>query len=344
MTTLAAAPVSALLAWTLVAAPLAATLGQTTTFTLTATNLDVIGQLGCVEVVLPTTWRSVSVGAATSATGNDDWVTAATGTTVVARSTSGGDRLETGESVTFTIAARPTTAGTHLWLTHAHQLHDCTGAEEAGVPLAIVVEPGLLATPTPTPTLTQTPVPTPTPTPLPTPVSSRTPAPTPKPTATSTATPTPTPITSRIAGPTPSGSAAPTPTTAQLPGGGAPRPGATSAASASGVVRPSASTAGLGPGGEAGPSTVRASVGMRVPTAAGEVGISVGGLGALHGVEIWIVPAATIGVPGLLLLIWVALQAVGTVAWVPAVRRLEGRDGAGPGTDAPGEWDERTVA
>ncbi len=44
----------------------------------------------------------------------------------------------------------------------------------------------------------------------------------------------------------------------------------------------------------------------------------------------WIVPAATIGVPGLLILIWIGLQAVGAFAWMPAVRRLRGDDEAAP--------------
>ena len=44
----------------------------------------------------------------------------------------------------------------------------------------------------------------------------------------------------------------------------------------------------------------------------------------LAGVEIWSVPAATLGVPGILLLVWVALQAVGALAWIPAVKRLRG--------------------
>jgi hypothetical protein len=41
---------------------------------------------------------------------------------------------------------------------------------------------------------------------------------------------------------------------------------------------------------------------------------------------VWIVPAATFVGPGLLLLIVVALQATGALAWVPAVRRLRGDD------------------
>jgi hypothetical protein len=46
----------------------------------------------------------------------------------------------------------------------------------------------------------------------------------------------------------------------------------------------------------------------------------------LQGAQVWIVPAASLAVPGLLLLLFVALQAVGALAWVPAVRRLRGED------------------
>jgi Big-like domain-containing protein len=51
-------------------------------------------------------------------------------------------------------------------------------------------------------------------------------------------------------------------------------------------------------------------------------------VGLLAGVEIWAVPAATIALPGLLVLIWVVLQAVGAMAWIPAARRLRGEDRA----------------
>jgi hypothetical protein len=46
----------------------------------------------------------------------------------------------------------------------------------------------------------------------------------------------------------------------------------------------------------------------------------------LAGVEIWSVPAATLGVPGILLIAWVALQGLGALAWIPAVRRLRGEE------------------
>ena len=47
---------------------------------------------------------------------------------------------------------------------------------------------------------------------------------------------------------------------------------------------------------------------------------------ALGGSQVWFVPAAAIGAPGLLVLLWVALQTVGTLVWVPFVRRMRGQD------------------
>jgi hypothetical protein len=54
----------------------------------------------------------------------------------------------------------------------------------------------------------------------------------------------------------------------------------------------------------------------------------VDGLGVSLGLATWAVPAATLGLPGLLVLLWVAAQAVGALAWIPAVRRLHGEEAA----------------
>jgi hypothetical protein len=48
------------------------------------------------------------------------------------------------------------------------------------------------------------------------------------------------------------------------------------------------------------------------------------GTGFGSGLGVWSVPAATLGVPGILLIVWVALQTIGALAWIPAVRRLRG--------------------
>jgi hypothetical protein len=52
-------------------------------------------------------------------------------------------------------------------------------------------------------------------------------------------------------------------------------------------------------------------------------------LAAFSGSTVFAVPAAVLGGPGLLILLWVILQALGTATWIPAVRRLRGRDHEG---------------
>jgi hypothetical protein len=54
--------------------------------------------------------------------------------------------------------------------------------------------------------------------------------------------------------------------------------------------------------------------------------LDLGGLGLLDTAFEWAVPAATIAGPGLLLLLLIALQSAGAMAWIPAVRRLRGTD------------------
>jgi hypothetical protein len=62
---------------------------------------------------------------------------------------------------------------------------------------------------------------------------------------------------------------------------------------------------------------------------AGSAGVSValGPLGLLGGIDIWAIPGLIIGLPGLLLIAFILLQAVGALAWIPAIRRL--------GSDSP---------
>jgi hypothetical protein len=43
---------------------------------------------------------------------------------------------------------------------------------------------------------------------------------------------------------------------------------------------------------------------------------------ALGGVDVWIIPGLLLGVPGLLVVLFVVLQAGVATAWLPAIRRL----------------------
>ena len=103
---------------------------------------------------------------------------------------------------------------------------------------------------------------------------------------------------------TPSGSAAPAESH-----GGSDEPGA---------AAPSAS---------AGPDAASAVVrGPTIRFDEGRLDLAGASVGLLGGVEIWAVPAATIAVPGVLVLLWVAIQAIGAAVWMPAVRRLQSGD------------------
>jgi hypothetical protein len=54
------------------------------------------------------------------------------------------------------------------------------------------------------------------------------------------------------------------------------------------------------------------------------VAFELGALGLLGSIDIWIVPGLLLGVPGLLVVAFVVLQAIGTIGWIPAIRRLRG--------------------
>ena len=84
------AVVAAVMVWTLVATPLTATVNQSTTFTLTATNLDpLLTDLGCLEVDLPGSFVIESLGTP-QASNSDPWVSLQQGNAVIVRSLSGG--------------------------------------------------------------------------------------------------------------------------------------------------------------------------------------------------------------------------------------------------------------
>lgn len=47
----------------------------------------------------------------------------------------------------------------------------------------------------------------------------------------------------------------------------------------------------------------------------------------MDGLGVWAIPGAVLGGPGLLVILWVAIQAGVAAAWIPAVRVMRGRDG-----------------
>ena len=176
------------------------------------------------------------------------------------------------------------------------------------------------ATPQPTPSATPRPTPTPTPRPLPSlplpsiPLPSLPPPSIPLPSVPGLLpTPRPTPAPSA---PDPQESARPSsdpstrPTASASPDPATPLPGA---------IPPIA-----GPGGGNDPDG-QPQPGLHLPSRDGiDMGLDLGDLGTIGGFDTWAVPAATVGGAGLLVLLFVGLQAGATVVWVPAVRRLRG--------------------
>ncbi len=78
LTALVPLSASAVLLWTLVASPLTAVANQSTAFTFTATNLDPLQVLGCLEVNLPGSFLIQGTGTPTADNG-DIWVSTVSG-------------------------------------------------------------------------------------------------------------------------------------------------------------------------------------------------------------------------------------------------------------------------
>lgn len=307
--------VQAAFLWTLVVTPVTVTQGQSKVFSFTATNQDILSRLGCLEVDLPTSFVTTSIGTPVASNG-DPWVSSLSGNSVVVQSTSGGGRLRTTDTVTFSITAVPTAGGAFLWTTHAHTRQDCNGTDQIGASLAVIVMPA----PTPTPIVTPMPTPTPprTPAPIATPSPLATPAATqkPRPTGTPASTPTAGDGVPVDESPTPrSGDPSPTP-------------------DASDGVRPSPPAPGGSGNGDAAALRL-APFNDPAGGVSNDLGIGLEAMGQLDGAFVWFVPGAAVGVPGLLVILFVVAQAIGALAWIPAVRRMGGDDRRRPGV-SPG--------
>jgi hypothetical protein len=308
----------ALSLWTLSGTPLVATAGQPTTFHMQATN--VLGPpAGCVNVEIPSSFVIQWVGNVVAADGAA-WTATVAGTWVDVRSTSGSQFLDPLEWVSFDMQLLPTQAGTWTWNNHVHVSNLCTGAAYNGAPVIVVVAPAILPTPAPTPP------PTPVPTPVPTPIPTLPPVPTPLPTLPPVPTPLPTlpPVPTPL--PTLPPGATPLPTLPPIPGL-TPPPDPTPASSPGATPAPTTAASGGVPGGPSAGGTGSTSGPVGRIAELDEAGVGSIGLGAdvfglLDGELVWFVPGAAVGVPGLLVLLWIALQTAGALAWVPAVRRM----------------------
>ncbi len=274
------------LIYTFVATPLIVAVGDVTDYTFTFTNLGP-GSPGvrCVEVLFPDELWISGVGTPVASNGRP-WSAGLQGQWVLAVGSGGGARLRSGESVTFTVTALATSAGAFTFENHTHSTTACDDANNEGIPALVTVLPA--ATPTPSPT--------PTPTPKPTPV------PTPKPTPDPTARPTPEPTPEVTASPTPS---------------------ATPTREASATERPSAPPPSASPSTSGGVPPVRvAPFDDGANGVTNDLGVGVDVLGLLDNPFEWFVPGAPVALPGLLVILFVLLQAVGALAWIPAVRRM----------------------
>jgi len=280
--------------WTLTATPLVATAGQSTTFHMLAANL--FGPpAGCINVEIPSSFVIQSAGNVVASDGST-WVAAVVGTWVEVTAVSGLDFLDPLESVSFDIQLLPIKAGTWNWNNHVHVSNECQGPADNGVPVTVVVAPAIVPTPVPTPIPTVIPTPIPTLPPLSTPLPTLPPLPTPLPTLPPLLTPRPDPTATATPAPTSTPRPSPTPQPVAAAGPSAPTDGA---ASVGRIAELSGADTGL-------------------------IGLGADVFALLDAPLVWFVPGAVVGVPGLLVLLWIALQAVGALAWIPAVRRMSG--------------------
>jgi hypothetical protein len=320
--------VLAIVFWSMTGTPPAAVVGQPTTFTLTVTSQELLTRVGCVEVNVTGAFDTVAVGVV-STPPDSEWHANHSGSIVTAQADGGGDRLRFLESMQVSVTAIPLTPGVHAWSGTAWTDHQCGGSALLGAPSFTIA---VAMPPSPTPSPTPSPVPTIAPTPTPTPSHSAPPPPSPTPP------PTPTPTRSAAPGveptdpaplPAPSDAAAPPgqPAVGEDPSPRGTSDGRSPSPRASATPRPSAAGDAGGPqdpgggpdGGGARPNRAMVIEGLGPD-------VNLGGLSLLDQAGLWVVPGAVVGVPGLLVILWVALQTGGAMAWIPAVRRLRRDD------------------
>lgn len=344
-----ATPAAALLGWSASGSHTAVQAGRTTVATIRVSNdnlLSLLGidDIGCVHVDVGSAFQIQSV---TPSSGS--WIGSYAGGRAIVHADSGGDRLDVGQSVTFSITALAKNAGSFGWTVRVIRDQDCGGSYISGSDSVTVnVAPAPTPAPTPTPTPMPTPTPTPTATPKPTPRPTPTPTPTPLlplptlplPTLPLPSVPLPVPLPGSSA-PTPSPSAT-RPSATPIPEEGDATPSRTPAPSEPASERPSSEPGPgavpdgsvAGPGGTP-PGSGGATAGDGAPVSldgvffpidsTNAVDVEIGGIDFLVN-PVWAIPAATIAGPGLLVLLWLCLQAVGAAAWMPSVRRLRGEN------------------
>jgi hypothetical protein len=343
------APTSVLAAraWTVVASPDELTVDEATAVRLTVTNTSSSGSgMQCVLVTVPSDFdiSSVAVVSVNGQSGGSllGWSAAWLGGSDVAfKTTLGLGALGEGDDAIFRVTGTATSPGPMRWTAIAYDTPGLPLTPSCGSNAYPTATLDFTVLPGPTPIPTATPTPTPPPTPRPTPTPTLLPLPTlPPPTFPPLPTlppllPTPTlplPPLPTLGTPGPSG--APAASTGPSPEPTAGPQSTAVAPSQSGGAGEPASSPPLG-GGLAGPEQPLA---LQVPggrgaraaiTGLGDV--VVGALiGSPGGLLEWAFPAVALSIPGLLLLLAVAAQAIGALAWLPLIRRRIGGFGLRP--------------
>ncbi len=329
--------VGAVKTWTVTPSPLTLDLDVATEISFTVTAVGNV-KVGCVEFEIPSGFTVVS--ARPPSPWILDPIVAGPPADVVFHVTKDSQRLEKGASKIFRITVIPTKVATGPWTVNAYEKFDPSSKPAA----RSVVLGGFVVAPAPTPRPTPAPTPRPTPAPTPRPTPAPTPRPTPAPTPRSTTQPAPT-ATSASGPPTPAATKSP------MPGAPAsqPAPDPTAAPSSDPVASlgPVAASTEPGPSASASPAPGSGAQGAGqsptpgAPQPAGSGPVAwasiphAGSTGSLSaatvvnllgslGIFEWLVPTAILAVPGLLLILVIAAQAGGAVAWLPLVRRKIG--------------------
>ena len=309
--------------WGVAISPTSISQGQATALAVRATNVTENKGIRCVVISVPSGITVLGV-TVTATTGKTPWTAAVSsgggGTLVSIWNVDALGKLQQGDWVDVSVSVRGDVPGTYAWT--AAGFHDSACWEEPLPETNTVFVTVAGSAPPPA-------------------------TPTPPPPA-SGATPTPAPPAPDPGGGGTDGTARPSPTGSD---GASTEPRATrddddddDGGGPSGSASPddegTASAPGSlrGPGGApggGGGSPPRAPLAVDVGGAAADAPIGGGilaspvGLAALSLLDdahVWFVPGAVVGVPGLLLLIVVAVQMAGGALWIPVTRRLIGRD------------------
>ena len=307
--------------WKIVASPSTVPLGSVATVTLAITNTSSsAAPIACITVAIPTAYAINSVSVA-SVSNDLPWTAVVSGSSprgIVATAAKIGDGIHgdpTNDVLVLKVKVTGVAAGPAPWTANGFTSVDCKGTSKTPISIDIEVVDG--ATATPSPTRPPTPTPTRTPTPSPTATTEPTPTPTPTPTATAPgATPSPTPSPR----PTPEPTAAPTgaPTSTNGPG-----PGSTGGQGGAGAGSTGSGGGGTGPGGGGTQPVPPPLLDLGGPTPVSFEGLDLGASTTFGAFE-WAVPGAILTGPGLLLLVLIAAQAMGALAWLPLVRQKIG--------------------